>query len=53
MLFENEKNLDAHKLNQLKVKIILLEKQNLKTREKTKNEMIRYIRNEIIKIVDE
>ena len=41
MLFENEKNLDAHKLNQLKVKIILLEKQNLKTREKTKNEMIR------------
>lgn len=38
----------AKRLNAMKYKILLLEKQNLKTRERTKDQMIEMIRKIII-----
>ena len=53
MSFENKEDVDINKLNQLKLKVLFEEKRNLRTRKKTKNEMIEYIRRAIIDIVNE
>lgn len=53
MLSENKENVDSNKLNQLKLKILFEEKRNLRTRRKTKNEMIEYIRRTIMDVVSE
>lgn len=53
MLSENKECVDSNKLNQLKLKILFEEKRNLRTRRKTKNEMIEYIRRTIMDVVSE
>ena len=53
MSFENKEDVDINKLNQLKLKVLFEKKRNLRTRKKTKNEMIEYIRRAIIDIVNE
>lgn len=44
MISENETKIDEKKLNRMKLNIIRLEQENLKTKEKTNDEMIEAIR---------
>ena len=40
----NESNIDPRRLNAMKVKILRAEQENLRTREKTTEQMVDYIR---------
>ena len=40
----NERNIDPRKLNVMKVKILRAEQENLRTREKTSEQMVDHIR---------
>lgn len=46
----NENGIDPKKLNEMKVKILRAEQANLRTREKTTDEMVDYIRKIIASV---
>lgn len=46
----NENGIDPKKLNEMKLKILHAEQANLRTREKTSDEMVEYIRRIIASV---